>query len=313
MRTFLLTFMAAALLFGLDVTFHVQETTNNPVTDYPVTFCMPLPAWTYGDVASFRITDAGGTTVPAQISVLNKHWQSGYIRHVLVTLKTSLTANEKKAFHFRDDGAQPVTGGLSINETAADITVNTGPLQFKIKKQNFNLFDEVYVDLNSNSAFEANEQIIVPSADNGGIFTNRNSQIQKSSDVANPMFEVEEAGPIRAIIRVEAPTIFTSTSNMTHGYMVRIYAYAGKSFVKVEYTLKNSAFNAEYSWPLYCKDFSVRTRLNLDSPTVTIGKETDVHSQALGNGIYVYQDQYDSYDIKSSSGSIIIIVEARQI
>jgi hypothetical protein len=173
--------VAACRLFALDVSFKIQETTGNAADDYPVTFTVPLPAWTYADVSSFRVTDAGGATVPAQISVLNKQWQAGYLRHVLVTLKTSLAASEQKVFHFKDDGGNPSGGGaLSVTETSSDVTVVTGPLKFKIRKQNFNLFDEAYLDLNNNGAFEAAEQVIMSSPNNGGIFTDRYGAVQKS-------------------------------------------------------------------------------------------------------------------------------------
>ena len=295
----------SGVLFSLDLSFKIQETTNNAADDYPVTFTVPLPTWTYTDISSFRVTDANGTTVPAQISVFNKHWQAGYIRHILVTLKTSLAANEKKVFHLKDDGGNTGGAGLTLTETGTDVTVVTGPLKFKVKKQNFNLFDEVWLDLNNNGAFDAGEQLITSSPDNGGMFSDRNSVLQKSSDVANPMFKIEEAGPVRAIIRVEAPTLFTSTANMRHGYVCRIYAYAGKPYVKVEYTLKNSAFNHMYSYPLYCKDFSIKTRLNLGAVTVTLGKDsTGNFSQALGgSGVYVFQNYYNTFSVLNNSGA----------
>lgn len=306
-KTLLFVFFCAGLLSGLDVQFKIRETTGHPADITPVTFVMPLPAWTYGDITPFRITDAAGATVPAQISVLNRHWQAGYVRHALVTLETPLSANEQKLFHFMDNGGNTAPSmPVSVLETASDVTVTTGPLQFKVKKQHFNLFDEAYVDLNGNGLFETGERIISSSADNGGVLTDRYGGLQKSSDVADPVVTVEESGPIRAIIRVEAPTIFTDTAHLTGGFVCRIYAWAGKADVKVEYTLKNSAFNAKYSWPLYCRDFSLKTRLNLDAPTVTVGKDAgSPFSGALGNrGVFVYQKQHNQFEIRGN-GSVI--------
>lgn len=48
---------------------------------------------------------------------------------------------------------------------------------------------------------------------------------------------------MRVIIRAEAPTVYNSTTDHKHGFAVRIYTYAGKSFVKVDYQLQNSAKN----------------------------------------------------------------------
>lgn len=305
-RSLVLFFFLWFPCFPLDLSFKIQETTGNPADDYPVTFVAPLPAFSYTNASAFRVTDAAGATVPAQISVLNKQWQAGYVRHLLITLKASLAANEKKEFHLRDDGGNIDGTGLTVTETANDVTVNTGPLLFKVKKQNFNLFDEVYLDLNSNGIFEPNEQIVTSSPDNGGVFTDRYGRIQKSSDVANPAVAVEENGPVRAVIRVEVPTVFTDTANMRHGWMVRIYAFAGKPFVKVEFTLKNSALRG-HSWPLYFRDFSIRTRLNLGAATVTLSNGGAAPlSQDLGaSGVYLYQKQYNQFDIKTNAGALL--------
>src|SRR3990172_7463445 len=120
MKTMLLLFSVSG--FTLDLTFHVHETTGNAVSSYPVTLAIPLPEGQYTGASVFRVTDGSGNTLPAQISVLNKHWTLGYIRHLLVTLQTSLSANEKRPFHLRDDGgnAAPATP-VSLTETGAAI------------------------------------------------------------------------------------------------------------------------------------------------------------------------------------------------
>ena len=45
---------------------------------------------------------------------------------------------------------------------------------------------------------------------------------------------------MRAVIRAEAVTLYDNTENHTHGYAVRIYAYANKPFIKIDYQLQNS-------------------------------------------------------------------------
>jgi hypothetical protein len=225
---------------------------------------------------------------------------------VHVTFIASVPAKGTATYTLETGAAGPeVKTPVTVDNKADLCTVSTGPLKFTVKAKGFNLFDEVWLDVNANGTFDAGEQIISSSPDNGSMFIDQNSALQKSSDIANPRFTVEESGPVRAILRVETPTLFTSTANMRHGYMCRIYAYAGKPYVKVEYTLKNSAFNHKYSYPLYVKDFSLKTRLNLGAATVTMGKDsTGTFSQALGNsGLYLFQNNYNTFAIKDNSGA----------
>src|SRR3990170_5896293 len=98
--------------------------------------------------------------------------------------------------------------------------------------------NECWLNQNANVIFEAAEQMINANPLNGGIFTGRlPGDVQLDSTLANVTVQVEEAGPLRVVIRAEAPAIYTDTNNHKHGFAVRIYAYAGKPFVKIDYQL----------------------------------------------------------------------------
>ena len=82
---------------------------------------------------------------------------------------------------------------------------------------------------------------------------------------------IEESGPIRAVVKLTALSNLTCTSyqnepdcafpkrhcndaslQVQHGYAIRIYAYAGKTFVKIDYQLQNSPYSdLVYGYPLY--------------------------------------------------------------
>jgi hypothetical protein len=106
---------------------------------------------------------------------------------------------------------------------------------------------------------------------------------------------VEEAGPMRAVLRLSSLSAFHGTSDHDHGFAVRIYAYAGKSFVKVDYQLQNSAKNVRFSWPLYFEDVSLSVRPTLSNPTVRFGlRPGDVWQGTPGpSGRYLFQSSLD--------------------
>jgi hypothetical protein len=60
---------------------------------------------------------------------------------------------------------------------------------------------------------------------------------------------IEERGPMRVVIRSEALTKFSSTTDHQHGFAVRLIAYANKDYVKVDYQLQNSEKMSSFLGP----------------------------------------------------------------
>ena len=111
---------------------------------------------------------------------------------------------------------------------------------------------------------------------------------------------------MRVIIRVEAVTIYQDTENHTHGWAARIYAYAGKPYLKIDYQLQNSAKNVRFAWPLYFEGVNLNFRLNLGSnPEVLIGQgDGGVYHRARNNGLSLAQEfhnDYGIYDLQSGT------------
>ncbi len=118
---------------------------------------------------------------------------------------------------------------------------------------------------------------------------------------------VEENGPLRAVIRIEAPAKAILRPNpgqlidQTHGFAVRIYAYAGKPYVKVDYQLENSAKARDAtsvaqlrSWLMYFKKLDLNFNLNLDATSrqVLFGTQGSSVSVNTSSG-YLAQDVTD--------------------
>lgn len=96
----------------------------------------------------------------------------------------------------------------------------------------------------------------------GGILVDPKGNYQNDSSLPVFSAEIEENGPIRTVVKVTALSKFDCvTLNETgckftklhcasgqevqvqHGFAVRIYAYAGQPFVKVDYQLRNSPYS----------------------------------------------------------------------
>ncbi|MFH0920573.1 MAG: T9SS type A sorting domain-containing protein [Fibrobacterota bacterium] len=305
------------LVFPLEVGLTLKETAGVGSASYPVTTVIPLPKGSFVDVNHFKIEDGQGGNVPAQFGILNKWWAEPVqsIRHVLVNFQPTVNAFSGSGtgtaqYFLKDNGSGNATGtGLSVSESGNEITVITGPLKFIVSKAAFNIIDQLWLDDNSNGVFEDSEKVIASHPQNGGVFVPRAGAGAVQYDATRPdvAVTVEESGPMRTVIRAEALTQYSSTISHVHGFAVRIYAYTGKPYVKIDYQLQNSA-KVLYSWPLYFKEMNLDFRLNLSAnPMVKVGRgDGTLYSRSRDNGVYLAQEQLDTFRIYDKMlGSIL--------
>jgi len=257
---------------ALNVPITVKNSTNVAIANFPVAVGVPLPKGRYPSTLLLMVTNANGTPVSAQVDVLNRHWATdNSLRHVLVHCMTDVAANGKAVYYLKE-GVHTAASPLSVEENNDQIVVTTGPLRVGLNKKNFYLFNQVDFDRNLDGAFTVEERIIAPDAGNGGIMMMQNGDQQQSSDthLYDPPMEVEleERGPIRAVVRFETCTNARSDQGPVHGFQARVYFYAGSELIRVQYTIKNSDHRTGTPRPLYFKDLSLVSRLAFIPTTV---------------------------------------------
>jgi hypothetical protein len=292
---------------GVDLT--VKDSSGYGIVDYPVTAVIPLEYGRFETIASFRIRSATGAPVPAQFEVLNRWWaRDNSLRHVVAHFQATVPSGSERHFTFHTNGGSTAThsNAVVVADLSNAVTVDTGRVRFTVRKTAFNLFDEVYFDTNGDGTYSASERIIASGAGEGPVFTGRLSgDIQRARDRANTRVVIEEAGPMRAVLRVSSVGSFQSTSDHDHGFALRIYAYAGQSFVKVDYQLQNSARNVRFSWPLYFEDVSLKLKPALSSPTLRFGlRDGHVWQGNTGSsGRYLFQSSLDQVLVRDSGSN----------
>jgi hypothetical protein len=281
---------------ALDVILSVKENAGVGIDGYPTSAVIPLPQGQYTTTENL-----GLVSVPSQVEALERWPQDGSLRHVQVHFRASVPATGTVDYHLASSGRTDPATPVTVEEGGNVITVTTGPLRFTVSRTAFNIFDQVWLDQNENGVFESGERIIASHSQNGGVFTPRAEAGATQYDTARSdlAVDVEERGPMRAVIRVEAPTQFITTTQHTHGFAARIYAYAGKPYVKVDYQLQNSAKNVRRSWPLYFEALNLDFRLALGAqPTVTIGLgDGSVYQTRNTAGAYVAQTGHNAFAI----------------
>lgn len=245
----------------MDLSFEVKECAGVGATSWPVLVVVPLEEGQYQDTSSFRVTQADGTTnVLAQIEVLNRWWgKDNSIRHLRVQFMATVSAYSggistgKTTYRIKDDGANGLTGNLSVTDGVNSVDVDTGVISFSIPKPGFEI-EDVY--LGATKVIESGKCFI----------TDRFDTVMDSSARTDTTTVVEETGPIRTVIRIEGPTEYVDTSSeFTPGFGVRIYAWNDLPYIGVEYQIRNSDHTVQYSWPFYFKSLDIQYTLPTDA------------------------------------------------
>jgi hypothetical protein len=300
---------AITLSGALNLELQVKECAKvGSPSGFPVQVVVPLPSGTYSDVNSFRVTDESGNTVPAQFNVMTRNWIKDWsLENITVNFQPSVAAFSSAGtgitkYYLKDDGTgNSASTSLQVVNASDKITVTTGTIRFVVSKTAFNIIDELWFDRDNNGSYSSEEKIIQSSTQHGGVFTGRLSgDVQYDASRSDVSVVVEESGPMRVVIKAEALTKYYSTVEHTHGFAVRIYAYAGKPYVKIDYQLQNSAKNKVVAWPLYFDNMKVNFALNLGlNPTVRMGLENGTaFERSCNKGLLLAQDSSNRFKIK---------------
>jgi hypothetical protein len=293
---FLLIFpMADASGVGsLNVKLTVKENAGVGATQYPVSAVVPMPRGQCSDPRMLGISE-----VPSQVEVLERWPGDQSLRHVLVHFQPTVSAGGNGAYHLTQGGPLAPTAPVVVLEGEDHITVTTGPLKFTVSKVAFNIIDQLWLDTDNDGLFQDREQIIQSRGRNGGVLVPRSGggPAQVDADRNDLLMVVEERGPMRAVIRVEALTKFVSTTQHQHGFAVRIYAFAGQPLVKIDYQLQNSAKDVVRSWPLYFEALNLDFRLTLAANrNLRFGLgDGSVHRMAPGASAYLAQEMHNRF------------------
>ncbi|MBL8027696.1 MAG: hypothetical protein JNL74_14840 [Fibrobacteres bacterium] len=320
------TFVHSALNVPLDV---INWSDAN-CTNEPVTAGICLPSGAVYDLSKLRITDESGSLVPAQFKWLSKWWWEKHkgvtsnpsAKWVLCDFQASVEASSKIKFTLRDDNTSTSSSSaLASNQDSNGVTVITGPLKFIVSKTKGNLFDGVWLDVNSNGAFEAAEQIVASRSDNGGLISAADwasgeciAGIKHSSALSAPeRVIVEENGINKIVIRVEGRhyAVSNGVSKGLYGYQVFITAFAGKPYVDVQWAVTNTYMEGSepelgtdpytvYSWPF--QGYLLDLNLNLgSSQTFAMLGENELTGSLTQTPVRLLQKK-GTYTLSSASG-----------
>ena len=189
----------------------------------PVTVSIPFAQGQLPD-ADHLIVEDGGEALPSQQRAL-AHWSDGSVKWLLVHFQPDLPGNLAKKLSFRvatgpESRAAPQE--VQVTEDGDGLLVDTGPLRFRVPRAGFLPVQDVVV--------EGGQTWPAPFA---GFKMETDAGAADSSRGAVEL-ELEEAGPLRAVILVRGRHLQPDGSEFLE-LRGRITAYAGKAYIEVEH------------------------------------------------------------------------------
>jgi len=248
MRLLTILLTAHAALAG---TVPLQITPSTP--PLPITCGVPFPPGELKSPDAVRAIDAGGHEVPAQV-VQTAAYPDGSVRWLLV----ELPSNRAAAMEYGDGVRRgEIDAPLKVVETADAIAVDTGPLQFTVRKRGFNGLNEVRCGAHP---------IVAPGGQGGPYFLDERGTayracLDQDSDVA-----VELSGPLRSVITARG-WFASAAGERKCRYIVRIHAFAGQPWLRVLFTW----IMTESTGDLRFRDIGIALPMAVSTSSVGLG------------------------------------------
>ena len=201
--------------------------------DWPVRSGVPIPRGELASANNVQVLNAAGKAVPAQSQAMAT-WPDGSIKWLLVDFQHDLSNSSTEAYQIRyGNRVRPAAakGNLEIRTTDAGLEVNTGAIRFTVSKTRFGIVENVR--LASGKVLQGGP-ITAEISEPGG------KKIWRGTDLPVTKLEVEQAGPLHAVIRVE--TALPASGKPASGFYhrARIHAYAGSPLLHVDYFVANT-------------------------------------------------------------------------
>ena len=202
---------------------------------------IPFPKDKLQSSDNVRVLNSLGEEIPSQITIVNT-WEPASTSVKWVWVFFFSDTQNKYSVEFGSDVVRKEFMGDRIivennQRPYGRVRVNTGPLQFTINRLGGGFLDKVELDVDRNGFDE--KDLIAESSKTKGSFLNILDQSGIDTSRVKITHTVQEkgSGPLHAIIRIEGDYLYNKKDNNSSPFVMRIHAYAGKSYIKVLHSI----------------------------------------------------------------------------
>ena len=187
---------------------------------YPITSGVPFPKGVLGADSNLRLLDAGGNELPLQTRTLAR-WNDGSVKWALLDFQGA--ADGRYTLEYGNEVKRRDTPPrLAVSETAEGVEVITGPLKVIVSKSRYGFPGEVWFDEDKDGKFDSREKL----SEAGAFFVRDLEGNAYSSAVRPDEVVLEEAGPLRAVVRISGG--HARNGRRLFAYTTRLHLYAGQ-------------------------------------------------------------------------------------
>jgi hypothetical protein len=199
---------------------------------WPVRSGLPIPQGELATAEHAAVLDARGHPVPSQNRTMAT-WPDGSVKWLYLDFMHDLSSAAEGrytlAYGHRVKRAEPASG-VELRSTGDGIDVTTGAIRFHVPKTRFGILEDVR--LASGRSLQSEPVAIT--------ITEADGEAWRALDVPVEHLEIEEAGPLHAVIRVETKLAASGAPAAGFYHRARIHAYAGSPLVQVDYFVANT-------------------------------------------------------------------------
>jgi hypothetical protein len=280
---------------------------------YPVSTGVGFPKGALWGEATLRVVKADGTPVPCQATVRSR-WgcvPETSIRWLGLDFQAEPAPawwpERKDTRYYLEFGpdVKPASAPVNIQtrETPEGIEVDAGALRFLVRRQGFNLIDNVRLN---------GKETLTAGAKDGAYLIDHEGAVYRAANDGRTELRIEEQGDLRVTLRAEGWYVKDGTAGEKLSYtlptdklckfITRIEAYAGRPWVRVQHT-----------WVLTYDSYTVRLRdvgLALSAPgcaRAEFGVEggAPVEATVGAKGLYLLQHTPEEFVLEAGDGAAL--------
>ena len=217
--------------FAQETKIVLEEPAGLDRAAWPVGIGLPFPRGEMKDADSFFLYSPQGLPIPLQTRSLDR-WPDGSIRWTYLQFQADMQRQKTENWILKwkesKTANRPKTR-IIATATRGKIVVDTGAIQVTFSGDGRSLFDSVKI---------GDREMLRPDAPCGFMLARPDGRVYFSHGQGKVKLEMEESGPIRAVIRMEGEHRSKSGQPL-FDYVCRFFFYAGKSWFETEYGFIN--------------------------------------------------------------------------
>ena len=230
--------------------YSIPVEVKDNVPDTPQLLGIPIPKGTLYSSDYVRVLNAYGQEIPSQITKVST-WEPADASIKWIWVFFFSEEEDSYTVEYGDDirNGRLYDKVLTVNNNqrpTGEVEVNTGPLRFTIEKgigggylnapPSSGFMDKVELDLEGDG-FEEDDIIATGAAQRANFLDILDDAgLDPSKAIVTRTVKELGTGPLHAIIRVEGEYHYEREDNNSAPFVIRIHAYAGKSYVRVQHT-----------------------------------------------------------------------------